>query len=78
MLRRREKRGKPDTWPLTPWAVALWFVLIVSLGVGAGLLIAFHWGWPDWVAVALGGLFTLGYRQIFWVVLRLVQRSNGR
>ena len=28
--------------------------------------------------IAFGGLFTLGYRQIFWVVLRLVQRSNGR
>jgi hypothetical protein len=71
------KKKSFDTSPLTPWAVTLWFVLVVALGVGTAFLIAYSQGWPDWVAVALGGLFTLVYRQAFWVVLRRVQRRDG-
>jgi hypothetical protein len=74
----RGKRKSFDTSPLTPAAVVLWLVVIVALGVGTAFLIAFSQSWPDWVAVALGGLFTLVYRQAFWVVLRRVQRSSGR
>jgi hypothetical protein len=65
-----------DTWPLTPWAVAVWFVLLVALGVGTGLLLALSFGWPEWIAVALGGAFTGVYQQAFWVVLRSVQRRR--
>jgi hypothetical protein len=74
----RRKRKSFDTSPLTPWAVALWFVLVVGLGVGTGLLIAFWQGWPEWIAVALGGAFSVAYQQAFWFVLRRVQRRVGR
>jgi len=30
----------PCPWPLTPWAVAVWFVVVIALGVGTGVLVA--------------------------------------
>ena len=74
----RGRRARPDTWPLTAWAVATWFVLVIALGVGTGLLVAFSLDQSEWVAVALGGAFTVAYQRAFWLVLRTLQRRARR
>jgi hypothetical protein len=77
---RRElrKRKRPDTWPLTPGAVVAWLVVVIALGIGTGLLLAFSFGWSEWVAIALVGAFAGIYQRVFWLVLRSVQRRAGR
>lgn len=78
MRRERGKRKRPDTWPLTPGAVVVWLLVVIGLGIGTGLLLAFSFGWSDWVAIALVGAFTVIYQRVFWLVLRSVQRRAGR
>ena len=74
----RGRRARPDTWPLTPWAVATWFVLVIALGVGTGLLVAFSLDQSRWVAGALGAAFTVAYQRAFWLALRTLQRRARR